>query len=48
MRKKGHKKINSQNKSYDKFYVINYLEFGKTWEQVQSEDDRDVGYVDER
>ena len=42
MRKKQHKKINPQNKVYDRFYVINYLELGKSWEQVQSEDDRDI------
>jgi len=42
MRKKLHKKINPKNKSYDKFYVINYLEFGKSWEDVQSEDDREI------
>ena len=35
MRKKQHKKINPQNKVYDRFYVINYLELGKSWEQVQ-------------
>ncbi len=34
MRKKGHKKINAQNKNYDRFYMINYLELGLTWEQV--------------
>ena len=42
MRKKQHKKINPQNKIYDRFYVINYLELGKSWEQVQSEDDREI------
>ena len=42
MRKKQHKKINSQNKVYDRFYVINYLELGKDWEQVQLEDDREI------
>lgn len=42
MRKKQHKKINSQNKLYDRFYVINYLELGKTWEEVLSEDDREI------
>ncbi len=25
MRKKQHKKINPKNKTYDKFYIINYL-----------------------
>ncbi len=42
MRKKQHKKINPKNTLYDKYYVINYLEFGKTWEDVQSEDDREI------
>lgn len=37
MRKKSHKKINPKNLSYDKFYLVNYLEFGKTWEEVNSE-----------
>jgi len=31
MRKKSHKKINPRNEAYDKFYIVNYLEFGKTW-----------------
>ena len=31
MRKKSHKKINPRNEAYDKFYIINYLEFGRTW-----------------
>ncbi|XP_054845159.1 zinc finger protein 277 isoform X2 [Eublepharis macularius] len=42
MRKKQHRKINAKNREYDKFYVINYLEFGKSWEEVQSEDDREL------
>ena len=42
MRKKQHKKVNSQNKVYDRFYVINYLELGKGWEEVLSEDDREI------
>ncbi|XP_036376116.1 zinc finger protein 277 [Megalops cyprinoides] len=43
MRKKQHRRINAKNHEYDRFYVINYLELGKTWEEVQSEDDRDMG-----
>jgi len=31
MRKKSHKKINPRNEAYDKFYIVNYLEFGRTW-----------------
>ncbi|KAG2460034.1 ZN277 protein, partial [Polypterus senegalus] len=42
MRKKQHRRINAKNKEYDRFYVINYLELGKTWEEVQSEDDREM------
>ncbi|XP_017292027.1 zinc finger protein 277 [Kryptolebias marmoratus] len=42
MRKKSHRRINASNHEYDRFYVINYLELGKTWEEVQSEDDRDL------
>lgn len=35
MRKKFHKCINPNNKMYDKFYMINYLEPGRTWKQRQ-------------
>ncbi|KAG9342288.1 hypothetical protein JZ751_016790 [Albula glossodonta] len=42
MRKKQHRRINSKNHEYDRFYIINYLELGKTWEEVQSEDDREM------
>lgn len=35
MRKKFHKCINPNNKAYDKFYIINYLEPGRTWKQRQ-------------
>ena len=48
MRKKQHKKINPRNKLYDRFYVINYLELGKTWEEIESEDDRDIIGQDDR
>lgn len=37
MRKKIHRKINPKNKEYDKFYIINYLEFGKNWEKIHEE-----------
>ncbi|XP_047416780.1 zinc finger protein 277 isoform X1 [Sciurus carolinensis] len=39
MRKKQHRRINPKNREYDRFYVINYLELGKSWEEVQLEDD---------
>ncbi|XP_075065123.1 zinc finger protein 277 [Mixophyes fleayi] len=42
MRKKQHRKINAQNHEYDQFYIINYLELGKSWEEVQSEDDHEL------
>ncbi|XP_068595642.1 zinc finger protein 277 [Brachionichthys hirsutus] len=42
MRKKSHRRINASNHEYDRFYIINYLELGKTWEEVQSEDDREL------
>ncbi|XP_068170125.1 zinc finger protein 277 [Antennarius striatus] len=42
MRKKSHRRINANNHEYDRFYIINYLELGKTWEDVQSEDDREL------
>ncbi|XP_078076029.1 zinc finger protein 277 isoform X2 [Mustelus asterias] len=42
MRKKQHRRINARNHEYDKFYTINYLELGKNWEEVQSEDDREM------
>jgi hypothetical protein len=41
MRKKQHKRLNPQNKSYDKYYLVNYLEFGKNWEDIQSEPDEE-------
>lgn len=40
MRKKLHKRINPADKTYDRFYIVNYLEVDKTWEDVQNEDDR--------
>ncbi|KAM4573564.1 zinc finger protein 277 [Odontesthes bonariensis] len=40
MRKKAHRRISAINPEYDRFYIINYLELGKTWEEVQNEDDR--------
>ncbi|XP_061630940.1 zinc finger protein 277 isoform X1 [Phyllopteryx taeniolatus] len=42
MRKKAHRRINPSNRQYDRFYIINYLELGKTWEEVQREDDREL------
>ncbi|XP_077452186.1 zinc finger protein 277 isoform X1 [Stigmatopora argus] len=42
MRKKAHRRIKASNIQYDRFYIINYLELGKSWEEVQSEDDREL------
>ncbi|XP_063783353.1 zinc finger protein 277 isoform X2 [Pseudophryne corroboree] len=48
MRKKQHRKINAQNHEYDQFYIINYLELGKNWEEVQSEDDAEIRDTNEQ
>lgn len=32
MRKKGHKRINPNNKDYDVYFISNYLEIGKNWQ----------------
>lgn len=37
MRKKLHKKLNPSNTEFDKFYVINYREFGRTWKDLEAE-----------
>lgn len=39
MRKKQHKMINPNNKKFDKYYLINYLEPGKRWIDLQREED---------
>ncbi|XP_014486740.1 PREDICTED: zinc finger protein 277 [Dinoponera quadriceps] len=36
MRKKSHKCINPNNKTYDKFYIINYLQPERTWKRRQN------------
>jgi hypothetical protein len=41
MRKKAHKKINPQNRAYDEFYLVNYLEFGKNWEDLAQQHQQD-------
>ncbi|XP_050297676.1 zinc finger protein 277 [Anthonomus grandis grandis] len=40
MRKKLHKRINPSNSEYDKYYIVNYLEVGKSWRAIEMEDDR--------
>lgn len=42
MRKKQHRKINPKHKEYDRFYIVNYMEMGKNWQSLQSEDNRPV------
>ena len=34
MRKKSHRGLNRDDRSFDKFYLINYLEMGKRWTQL--------------
>ena len=48
MRKKQHKKISPKNKVYNRFYIINYLELGKSWEEVQFKDDWDIISTEEK
>ena len=40
MRKKGHRRLNPENKDFDKYYMINYLELGKNWLKLQSEPEK--------
>ncbi|KAJ2464746.1 hypothetical protein GGI03_003054 [Coemansia sp. RSA 2337] len=37
MRKKKHFKISSNNRLYDRFYIVNYVEPGKSWEAIENE-----------
>ncbi|XP_069693721.1 zinc finger protein 277 isoform X2 [Periplaneta americana] len=46
MRKKQHKKINPDHVEFDKYYIINYLEMGKDWQQVQNEPDDEMFTVE--
>ena len=52
MRKKQHRCLNPKNKSYDKFYLLNYLKPGIPWEQAKNdqtvESDLESLYEDER
>ncbi|KAI7826306.1 hypothetical protein BX661DRAFT_183767 [Kickxella alabastrina] len=41
MRKKKHFKISAHNRLYDRFYVINYAEPGKSWEALEKEGEAD-------
>ncbi|KAJ1883581.1 hypothetical protein H4R99_000459 [Coemansia sp. RSA 1722] len=37
MRKKKHFKISAHNRLYDRFYVVNYAEPGRSWEALENE-----------
>lgn len=39
MRKKKHFKISSNNRMYDRFYIINYTEPGRNWMELEEESD---------
>jgi len=47
MRKKSHKRIDPKNKKYDRFYLINYLDPGKDWKEVQLEPEYEKEVVQE-
>jgi len=47
MRKKNHKRIDPKDKSYDKYYMINYLEPGRCWEELQAEPEEETEKADE-
>nr|XP_031840182.1 zinc finger protein 277 isoform X2 [Nomia melanderi] len=47
MRKKLHKRINPNNKEYDKFYINNYLEPEKSWRHKQSNVKKDDAVEDQ-
>lgn len=48
MRKKMHKCIDPKNKEFDKFYLINYLEYSKVWKDIKIErDENDNVLIDE-
>jgi len=46
MRKKQHKQLNPKNKIWDQFYLANYLEFGRNWEEQAREPEEVVDYWD--
>ncbi|KAJ1832354.1 hypothetical protein LPJ73_008003, partial [Coemansia sp. RSA 2703] len=47
MRKKKHFKISAHNRLYDRFYVVNYAEPGRSWEEIEAEVDEDASEADE-
>ena len=42
MRKKQHKQLNPRNKVWNQFYLVNYLEFGRSWDQDAARDEEEV------
>ncbi|CAB3385833.1 Hypothetical predicted protein [Cloeon dipterum] len=47
MRKKQHKCINPEHTEMDKYFIVNYLEIGKSWKEVEEEQDGPLGPEDE-
>lgn len=39
MRSKSHYKIQSGDRKYDKYYLVNYVQAGKTWEMLPKDDE---------
>jgi len=46
MRKKQHKQLNPKNKLWDQFYLANYLEFGRNWEEQAREPEETADFWD--
>ncbi|GAB6031969.1 hypothetical protein CHUAL_010350 [Chamberlinius hualienensis] len=42
MRKKQHRVLNPKNSEFDQFYLINYLELDRRWEDILKEDDKEI------
>lgn len=43
MRKKQHKSVNPNNRAYDKFYAVNYLDPDRNWHAIEKEHDFQTG-----
>ncbi|GAM22166.1 hypothetical protein SAMD00019534_053410, partial [Acytostelium subglobosum LB1] len=41
MKKKKHCRLNPNNTEYDRFYLLNYMEPGKNWEELKKEEEED-------
>ena len=44
MRKKQHKQLNPRNKVWNQFYLVNYLEFGRSWEDAARDEEEVSGW----